>query len=76
MPRKRKGLSMRKVREILRLHFDAGLSTRQMARSCNIGRSTVGEYVQRARHAGLGWPLCCFSPNLTAHFSPTMAVEV
>lgn len=57
MPRKRKGISMRKIREILRLHFDAGLSTRQVALSCNIGRSTVGEYIKRARTAGLGWPL-------------------
>ncbi|MDP3051358.1 MAG: IS21 family transposase [Eubacteriales bacterium] len=53
----RKGLSMRKVREILRLHFDAGLSIRQVARSCNIGHSTVGEYLQRARNVGLSWPL-------------------
>lgn len=48
---------MRKVREVLRLHFGAGLSARQVARSCNIGRSTVGEYLQRARDAGLSWPL-------------------
>ncbi len=48
---------MRKIREILRLHFDAGLSTRQVALSCNNGRSTVGEYIKRARTAGLGWPL-------------------
>ncbi len=53
----RKGISMRKVREILRLHFGAGLSIRQVAQSCNIGRSTAGEYIQRARNAGLGWPL-------------------
>lgn len=53
----RKGLSMRKVREVLRLHFGAGLSARKIAASCNIGRSTVGEYLQRAQEAGLGWPL-------------------
>lgn len=53
----RKGISMRKVREILRLHFGAGLSIRQVAQSCNIGRSTAGEYIQRARNAGLSWPL-------------------
>ena len=48
---------MRKVREILRLHLEAGLSARQIARSCNIGRSTVGDYLERAREAGLRWPL-------------------
>lgn len=53
----RKGLSMRKVREVLRLHFGAGLSARKIATSCNIGRSTVGEYLQRAQEIGLGWPL-------------------
>ncbi len=53
----RKGLSMRKVREVLRLRFGAGLSTRQIAQSCNIGHSTVREHEQRARASGLGWPL-------------------
>jgi transposase len=48
---------MRKVREVLRLHFGAGLSARKVAQSCNIGRSTVGEYIQRAQNAGLSWPL-------------------
>lgn len=53
----RKVLSMRKVREVLRLHFYAGLSARKIANSCNIGRSTVGEYLQRAKEVGLVWPL-------------------
>lgn len=48
---------MRKVREVLRLHFGAGLSIRKVARSCNIAHSTVREYVRRAQTAGLGWPL-------------------
>ena len=54
MPAER--LSMRKIHEVLRLHV-AGHSQPQIARSCGIGRSTVGEYLQRARRAGLGWPL-------------------
>lgn len=54
MPAER--LSMRKIHEVLRLHA-AGHSQPQIARSCGIGRSTVGEYLQRARRAGLGWPL-------------------
>jgi transposase len=48
---------MRKVREVLRLHYGAGLSARQIARSCNIARSTVGEYIERAKNASLSWPL-------------------
>ncbi len=49
-------LSVRKIREILRLK-DAGLSNRAIARACKISNSTVGEYLQRAQQAGVGWPL-------------------
>jgi hypothetical protein len=52
-----KRLSMRKIREILRLKFECGLSQRDIAKSCSIGRSTVGEYLIRASAAGLSWPL-------------------
>ena len=48
---------MRKVREVLRLRHDGLMSARQVARSCGIARSTVGEYLQRAQAAGLAWPL-------------------
>ena len=54
---RRKGLSMRKVREILRLRLAVGLSARQVAESCKISSSTVLEYERRARDAGLTWPL-------------------
>lgn len=50
-------LSMRKIREILRLKYENGLSGRQIAKSCHIARSSVGEYLSRARVAGLGG--CC-----------------
>ena len=55
MPAKR--LSMRKIREVLRLKWAQGLSHRRIAASCGIGRPTVSEYVRRAEEAGLGWPL-------------------
>ena len=48
---------MRKIREVLRLKFQLGLSDREIARSCKLGKSTVGEYLQRAQAAGLGYPL-------------------
>jgi transposase len=41
----------------LRLKFECGLSQRDIAKSCSIGRSTVGEYLIRASAAGLSWPL-------------------
>ena len=50
-------LTMRKIKEILRLKWDLGLSDRQAGRSLKIAHSTVREYVKRAERAGLGWPL-------------------
>jgi DNA-binding transcriptional regulator LsrR (DeoR family) len=35
-------LSMRKIREYLRLRFEAGLSARQIAASLQVSRSSVG----------------------------------
>ena len=54
MPRER--LPMRKIRDALRLHA-GGLSKRQIAVSLNIGRTSAGDYINRASRAGLGWPL-------------------
>jgi transposase len=48
---------MRKISEVLRLHFASGLSHRQIAQSCGISRPVVKAYVQRAEAAGLTWPL-------------------
>jgi transposase len=49
-------LPVRKIKEVLRLKHACGLSKREIARSCNVARSTVGDYLRRARAAGLGWP--------------------
>lgn len=48
---------MRKIQEVLRLKWEAGLSNRAIARSCSISPTTVSEYVRRARAVGLTWPL-------------------
>jgi len=50
-------LSVRRIREVLRLKFECGLSHRAIARSCAISHSTVREYIHRAQAAGLAWPL-------------------
>lgn len=55
MPREK--LSMRNVREVLRLRWEQGLSHRQIVASCRIGQGTVVEYLRRAAAAGLTWPL-------------------
>lgn len=48
---------MRKIKEILRLHFEQKLGQRQIARSVNASQSTVHEYLVRMKAAGLKWPL-------------------
>jgi len=48
---------MRKIREVLRLRWEQGLSHRQIVASCRLGQGTVGEYLRRAAAAGLTWPL-------------------
>jgi transposase len=48
---------MRKIREVLRLRLQCGLTQRQVAQSCKVGLGTVYEYTRRARDAGLSWPL-------------------
>ena len=55
MPQER--LSMRKIREILRLKKEMELSDRAIARACRVSNSTVGEYLERAERAGVSWPL-------------------
>jgi transposase len=50
-------LSMRKIREVLRLKYDCALSGHQIAQSCQISRSTAADYLDRFEKAGLGWPL-------------------
>lgn len=52
---------MRKTREVARLRA-SGLSIRQIARSCQIARSTVSDYLARLDAACLSWP---FPPDLT-----------
>ncbi len=53
----RERLSMRTIKEVLRLRFEHGLSHRAIGQSCGIGLSTAREYIVRAKAAGLSWPL-------------------
>jgi transposase len=55
MPTER--LSMRRIRQLLALHFGAGASTRAIGRELGVAASTVREYLGRAAAAGIGWPL-------------------
>src|SRR4051812_26579104 len=55
MPAER--LSMRRVREVLRLRHALGMSDRSIAQSLAIGKTTVGEYICRAKVIGITWPV-------------------
>ena len=50
-------LSMRKIREVLRLRFAQELSQRAIAGSLGVSAGAVNACLNRARLAGLGWPL-------------------
>lgn len=50
-------LDMRQVLEVLRLKYEHQLSIREIARSCGIPSSTVGDYLLRVEAVQLGWPL-------------------
>jgi transposase len=48
---------MRKIREVLRLHFESGFNHREIARALGASPTTVGQYVRRMQRAGLSYPL-------------------
>ena len=57
---------MRKIREVLRLKYEAGLPDRAIARSVNAARSTIQGCVQRFVADGLNWPICKDRPDWRA----------
>ncbi len=48
-------LSVRKIKEILRLKLECGISEREISRSCQVSLSTVADYLRRAAAAKLTW---------------------
>ena len=50
-------LSMRKIKEILRLKFEAKLTNRQIGRSVNLSPGTVCRYLQDATVKGITWEI-------------------
>ncbi len=50
-------MPMKKIRDVLRLHFELKLSRRQIARSLSLSRDTVAVTIARAAASGLAWPL-------------------
>lgn len=48
---------MKKLLEILRLHYECKLSNRRIERSINVSKKTVGKYLELFESQGLSWPL-------------------
>lgn len=69
---------MRKIREILRLKYHCNRSIREISGRCAIGRGTVGDYLHRAKAAGLSWPLPdgLSDTALEQHHFPSTAPQV
>lgn len=61
MPTQR--LSMRRIREVLRLRFVQGLTERVIARTMGVSNGVVHGYLRRARLAGLSWPVVADSDS-------------
>ena len=51
------GVSMRKIKSILRLHYESKLSQHQIAKSLQLSSGVVNKYLRRAAALGLTWPL-------------------
>ena len=47
---------MRKIKEVLRLHFESHMSIRRIAASCSLSRSAVSDMIARAIAAKVSWP--------------------
>ena len=50
---------MRRIREVLRLKYECGLSNRCMSASTGMSKGSVSEYLRRAMDAGVTWELAC-----------------
>ena len=48
---------MRKIKEVLRLKYEANLSFRQIAASLKLSVGVISKYTQAAEVAGVSWPL-------------------
>lgn len=50
-------ISMRKIKEVLRLHFEAKISQARISAIAKVSRYTIQQYIIRFTAAGLNWPV-------------------
>ncbi|WP_213992176.1 hypothetical protein [Sodalis sp. dw_96] len=55
MPNQR--IAMRKIREILRLRFDVGLSLRQISQCTDVSTGAIQKMLKRLAGSPVSWPL-------------------
>ncbi len=72
-------LSVRKIREVVRLKAEARLSYREIADAIGSARSTVQECLRRAKAAGVSWPLppeCDDEPPVARLYPQDFAIPI
>ena len=59
----RQPIAMFEIKEILRLHYSAGHTQREISRATGVSQSAIQRLLGRAGQAGLGWPLAEPAPS-------------
>jgi len=65
-------VDMEKAREVLRLHYETGLSQREIAQSVNISLGSVSGILSKAREAEIVYPLTMSNKELGSVLYPSM----
>jgi transposase len=55
MIKKRRRVTVRKIKEILRLHYESKFSNRSIAKACNVSPSTISDYLEREQSIGVDY---------------------
>lgn len=63
-------IPMRKIKEVLRLKHDAGLSHEKIARAVGLSKGVVAKYVSLAAACGIVWPTTFTEVELEAQLYP------
>ena len=53
----KRGIHMRQLLELLRLHYGLGFSQRDVAKMSGVGKTTVQKYIKSFEENGLSWPM-------------------
>jgi response regulator of citrate/malate metabolism len=68
-------ITMRQIRETLRLHLAAGLSFNEVGRNLKISKSAAAKYASLARAAGVDWELAHRGSTVQGSKSPSSPMK-